>query len=153
MFVLLPVHVSPAQATSTYEEENHSFTVPQSISADSDPSQSEKKRQTCSLLRRLRFLVETAAPQPSCLHTTEACFRSQTVDSALSNLNSPLWSTRSFPAQGLLSSSLSTPSSNITSIKSSRCLAGKVQVSFGITSNKSFVHCCIIQLICSICMI
>lgn len=52
----------------------------------------ETKRHIGVLLGRLMTLVETAEPQPSCLHTTAACVRSQTADSVLTDFIS-------FPAQ------------------------------------------------------
>lgn len=114
-------NISPAQFTWMTEEESRGFTAPHSISADSLPRQSEKKRHIGVLLGRLTASVETAMPQPSCLHTMPAWFRSQTVDSALTGLVSfPMWM-RSFPAQAAESSlALSTPSSKITSESSVR---------------------------------
>lgn len=52
----------------------------------------ETKRHISVLLGRLMTLVETAEPQPSCLHTTAAYVKSQTADSVLTGFVS-------FPAQ------------------------------------------------------
>ena len=112
----------PEQFTSSTYKEVADIFVPHSFSEDSDPTQEDVILQAGLCVEPELLSVETAEPQPNCLHTTDDEFWFHS-DQPSTGLHSPWCSNSNIPVQLLV------PPTNLT-------LSDSVQRKKGNLNNK-----------------